>query len=78
MQANPTSEPSFIGLKLVHNQTHIWKAFERSVADFLPILPLGSKEVVIQDYLIKVIGGAISFGLLAIALRRRFERKFRH
>jgi hypothetical protein len=31
-----------------------------------------------QDYLIKVIGSALSFGLLAIALRRRFERKFRH
>jgi hypothetical protein len=27
-----------------------------------------------MDYIIKVVGGALIFGLLAIALRRKFER----
>jgi uncharacterized protein YjbI with pentapeptide repeats len=78
MQVNPLIDPSFIGTKQLQNQTHIWKAFERSMVDFLPILPFGIRETVFQDYLIKVFGGVLSFGLLAIALRRRFERKFRH
>jgi hypothetical protein len=30
------------------------------------------------DYLIKIIGGVFTFGFIAIALRRRFERRFRH
>ena len=30
------------------------------------------------DYVIKIVGGAVTFGLIAIALRRRFERKCTH
>jgi hypothetical protein len=30
------------------------------------------------DYIIKVVGGAVTFGLIAIVLRRRFERKYTH
>lgn len=26
----------------------------------------------------KILGGAVTFGLIIIALRRKFERKFRH
>jgi hypothetical protein len=32
----------------------------------------------IIDFVIKIIGGAVTFGLIAIALRRRFERRCRH
>jgi hypothetical protein len=35
-------------------------------------------EVGIIDYVIKIVGGAVTFGLIAIALRRRFERRYRH
>ena len=53
------------------------KAFERSLADFLPLLSLGGEtKVRIIDYLIKIVGGPLTFGLLAIALRRKFERKY--
>jgi hypothetical protein len=28
------------------------------------------------DYIIKIVGGSVTFGLIAIALRRRFERNY--
>ena len=53
------------------------KAFEWSLGDFLPLLDLvGHIKVGITDYIIKVVGGALTFGLLAIPLRRRFEQKY--
>src|SRR5919112_4419997 len=56
---------------------HKDRAYERSFADFLPLLPTGSEiKVGIIDYIIKIVGGALTFGLLAIALRRKFERKY--
>jgi hypothetical protein len=61
------------------NNTHWLKAFERGIADFIPLLPLGNNiHVGIIDYVIKIVGGAVTFGLIAIALRRRFERRYRH
>lgn len=69
----------FIGFMQIGNETQWIKSFERATADFLPLLPLGSNfKVGILDYIIKIISGALIFGLLAIALRRKFERKFRH
>jgi hypothetical protein len=80
IQANPTHEASLshiVGFSQIGNSTQWQKAFERSLADFLPLLPLGSDiKVGIGDYVIKLVGGAVTFGLLAIALRRKFERKY--
>jgi hypothetical protein len=80
IQANPIHEPSFshvVGFTRAGNGTHWLKAFERSFADFLPLLSLGSDtKVGIIDYIIKIVGGVLTFGLLAIALRRKFERKY--
>ena len=58
----------------------VWqRAFERSFADFIPLLPLeGDIKVGIIDYIIKLVGGTVTFGLIAITFRRRFERRFRH
>jgi uncharacterized protein YjbI with pentapeptide repeats len=93
VQSNPTLEPtiihfsgpnkqgdysSFVGFEQRGNSTHWLEAFERSVADFLPLLPMGIVKVSLIDYIIKIVGGAITFGLIAIALRRRFERKYTH
>ena len=95
MQENPELEPSlpvfqiddatnnvtskFVGLDKFRDGAHWLKASERSVADFIPLLPMGTGiEVGIIDYVIKIVGGAVTFGLIAIALRRRFERKYRH
>jgi hypothetical protein len=67
----------FIGLREygINNDTHWLKAFERSIADFIPLLPLESGiKVGIIDYVIKIVGGAVVFALIAVALRRRFER----
>ena len=75
--ANYTS--TFILLKNATNYAHWSKAFERSIADFIPLLPLGGDiNVGVIDYVIKILGGAVTFGLIAIALRRRFERRYRH
>jgi hypothetical protein len=49
------------------------------IADFDPILSLspGSDiKVGIIDYVVKIVGGGLTFGLLLIALRRKFERKY--
>jgi hypothetical protein len=95
MQSNPTVEPSlpvfqtddatsnvtskFVGFDKFGEGAHWLKASERSIADFIPLLPLGSNiEVGIIDYIIKIVGRAVTFGLIAIALRRRFERRYRH
>jgi hypothetical protein len=81
-QADPTKEPSlskFVGAYwILHlNPNYLEKAFERSLADFLPLLSLPSNiQVGVIDYIIKIVGGVLTFGLLAIALRRKFERKY--
>ena len=35
-------------------------------------------KIGLVDYTIKIVGGVVTFGLIAIALRRRFERKYTH
>lgn len=81
VQVSPSGEPSLttVGLANATNSTVWTMAFERTMADFLPILssPTGV-SVGLIDFIIKIVGGAITFGLLAIGLRRRFERRFRH
>ena len=53
------------------------EAFERSLADVIPLLPLGGDiRVETIDYIIKLLSTTLTFGLLDIALRRRFERKY--
>jgi hypothetical protein len=73
-----TISSRFIGLAQIGNGSHWMKAGERGLADFLPLLPSGDIKVGLIDYLIKIVGGAVTFGLIAIALRRRFERKYTH
>ncbi len=78
---NTSSFSYFIAYKEIGNETHVMMAIKRSVADFIPLLPIGGTagtKAGLIDYMIKVISGVLVFGLLAIALRRRFERKFRH
>jgi len=80
MQSNPSLEPhasTFVGLDQAVNGTQWQKAFERSLADYLPLLSLGRDiKVGIIDFVIKIVGGALTFGLLLIAFRRKFERKY--
>ena len=72
-----TNYSKFVGLERVGNPTQWQKAFERAMGDFIPLLTLPSEiKVGVIDFVIKIIGGAITFGLLAIALRRKFERKY--
>ena len=74
----PTTSSRFIGLAQIGNGSHWLKAGERGLSDFLPLLPSGDIKVGLIDYIIKIVGGAVTFGLIAIALRRRFERKYTH
>ena len=72
-----TSTSTFVGSREMVNATQWLKAFERSFADFLPLLSLGGEiKVGIIDYVIKIVGGALTFGLLIITFRRKFERKY--
>jgi hypothetical protein len=76
--ANPNANYSkFIGLEQVRNPAQWQKAFERAMGDFIPLLSLPSEiKVDLIDYVIKILGGAVTFGLIVIALRRKFERKY--
>jgi hypothetical protein len=93
MQSRPTLEPhffvnssnsllynstsNFVYLNQAGNFSHWLTGFQRSLADFLPLLSLpGDIKVGVMDYTIKIVGGALTFGLLIIALRRKFERKY--
>ncbi len=77
LSAVADSSSTFVGFEKMGNSTQWLKGFERSLADFLPLLSLGGDiEVGIIDYIIKIFGGGLTFGLLAIALRRKFERKY--
>jgi uncharacterized protein YjbI with pentapeptide repeats len=68
---------TFVGFSKAGEPGQWLKAFERSFADFLPLLSLGGEiKVGIIDYIIKIFGGALTFGLLLIAFRRKFERKY--
>jgi hypothetical protein len=92
MQSKPILEPHFfvnsslynstshfVYLNQTGNLTQWQKAFERSLSDLIPLLPSGSKvEIGLLDYVIKIAGGTLTFGLIAIALRRKFERKYTH
>jgi hypothetical protein len=60
----------------IWDSAHWRTAIERSVADFLPIPVIGGHQAEIYDIIIKIVSGALVFGLLAIALRRKFERKY--
>lgn len=61
------------------NLTHYHKSFERSILNFIPLFPSGTGiKLGLIDYIFKKIGGAVTYGLIIIALRRKFERKFRH
>jgi uncharacterized protein YjbI with pentapeptide repeats len=88
-QSNPTLEPhfpptlgtnstsTFVEFREFGNSTQWLKGFERSLAGFLPFLSAGGEtQVGIIDYIIKIFGGGLTFVLLAIALRRKFERKY--
>jgi hypothetical protein len=45
----------------------------------LLLLLLGSNvKVGVIDYIVKIVGGALTFGFIAIELRRRFELRFGH
>ena len=88
MQSNPTLQPTFstnahipysnfTGLSNATNHVQLLKAFERSLADFLPIISIGSDiKVGIVDFIVKIVGGTLAFVLLGVALRRKFERKY--
>ncbi|MGC2574506.1 MAG: hypothetical protein WA364_23585, partial [Candidatus Nitrosopolaris sp.] len=68
---------NFITPNQISNNTHTLKAFERSLGDLLPTLsPANDIKIGIIDYVVKIVGGAFTFVLLAVALRRKFERKY--
>jgi hypothetical protein len=63
----------------VWDSSHLQKAFERSLAEFLPLLSMPSNiSIGVVDYVIKIVGGALTFVLVGIALGRKFERKYTH
>ncbi len=63
----------------VVNSSNLEVAFGRSLTNFLPSLSFGTPlNVGLLDVAFKIVGGAVTFGLIIIALRRKFERKFRH
>ena len=86
-QPNPAADfsirdmtiPQIITIPEMDNKTNIEIALERGLTNFLPSLSFGTElNVGLLDVAFKIVGGAVTFGLIIIALRRKFERKFRH
>jgi hypothetical protein len=72
-QNNPSSSniSNFTGAVNFTNTSHLLKSFERSIASFIPLLPMGSDiKVGAIDYIIKIVGGALTFQTSI------FERKY--
>jgi hypothetical protein len=68
-----------ITMLAIGNTTNFGIALERGLTNFLPSLSFGTgTNVGLIDVVFKILGGAVTFGLIIIALRRKFERKFRH
>jgi hypothetical protein len=79
----PNSAGEFLvyntNISQVVNSSNLEVAFGRSLTNFLPSLSFGTPlNVGLLDVAFKIVGGAVTFGLIIIALRRKFERKFRH
>jgi hypothetical protein len=71
------STSHFVFLNQAEDPNQWLAAFQRSLADFLPVLSLrGDIKVGIIDYVVTIVGGALTFVLLPVALRRKFERKY--
>ena len=63
----------------MNDSSNLQIAIERSLTNFLPNLSFGTESGAgLLDFAFKIVGGAVTFGLIIIALRRKFERKFRH
>lgn len=74
-----SNHSKFIGLDRIGNFTHWSLALERSIIDFLPLFSFNDEiKTGLLDFVIKVFGGLVIFGLVIIALRRKFERKYYH
>jgi hypothetical protein len=68
-----TTIPQIITISEMDNKTNI------ETTNFLPGLSFGTElNVGLLDVTFKIVGGAVTFGLIIIALRRKFERKFRY
>jgi len=45
------------------NETHYLKSFERSILNFIPLLPvIPGIEIGLIDHAFKIMGGAVTFG----------------
>lgn len=62
----------------IHNGTNWSESFDRSLLDSLPLVSLENDQSRLLDYLTKLSFSIVPVGLSAIALRRKFERRFRH
>ena len=75
-----TTNPSIFQYKefdQLYNQTQWTVSMKRSISDLIPFLPFKIEQPSNYDYFLKLIG-ALSFGIVFITLRRKFERRFRH
>jgi hypothetical protein len=55
------------------------KSLTRTKEDFIPLLSMPNDlKIGIVYYIVKVFSVVLTFGLIAISLRRKFERKHYH
>ncbi|MGD9672120.1 MAG: hypothetical protein AB7U98_01420 [Candidatus Nitrosocosmicus sp.] len=59
------------------NGYNSWTILERSLYDIIPFFALENSKACFPDYIFKIFG-TIFIGLIFVAARRRFERRFRH
>ena len=72
---NQTNSSKFVGLCYVGDSSQWYKALLRTLGDFIPFVSMPNDiKVALIDYIIKIVGGAITFGLIATVIRSRFQR----
>jgi len=72
-----TTNPSIFQYKEFDNHTQWNLSLKRSISDLIPFFPFKIDPPSIYDYFLKALG-VLSFGIVFISLKRKFERRFRH
>jgi hypothetical protein len=65
------------GIQNITDYNYDMKALERSISGIIPFLTPSEEKPVLTDFVFKLLG-VLTFGILFISLRRKFERRFRH
>jgi hypothetical protein len=73
--SNQTNSLGFVTLDKLGDLSQWNKSLIRTLGDFIPFVSMPNDiKIGLIDYVIKIVGGAVTFGLIATVIRSRFQR----